>query len=137
MKPTPRYLIIGDGKMALHFCHYLTLFDVPFLQWSRSNQPAPLIALLQSGMTVLLLISDSAIQAFVDNNPALRSCRLIHFSGAFCLDGIVGIHPLMTFGKNLYDLETYKSIPFVLEQEGPDWQSLFPDLPNIPRLSTI
>lgn len=127
---TSQYLIIGDGKMASHFCHYLTLLCVPFLQWSRKNPHDLLESLLQSNTIVFVLISDSAINPFVNDHPCLQNHTLIHFSGALRLDGIHGTHPLMTFGKELYDLETYTKIPFILEDEEPDLSKLLPDLPN-------
>ena len=39
-------------------------------------------------------------------------------------------HPLMTFGLDLYDLTTYRSIPFILDSGGTPFHELLPGLPN-------
>jgi predicted short-subunit dehydrogenase-like oxidoreductase (DUF2520 family) len=42
---------------------------------------------------------------------------------------VAGAHPLMTFADQLYDLETYQSMPFMVEP-GHDFGEMFPTLSN-------
>lgn len=130
MRQVPYYLIIGDGRMATHFCHYLSLLHIPFIQWSRKQHLfADLKTHIHHASHILLLIRDSAIAPFQEQYIG-KNKTVIHFSGQLSVEGIHSVHPLMTFTNDLYDLERYKSIPFVLIEKGPPFSSLFPDLPN-------
>jgi predicted short-subunit dehydrogenase-like oxidoreductase (DUF2520 family) len=55
---------------------------------------------------------------------------VVHFSGSLVLAGAHGLHPLMSFGPELYDHATYRSIPFVEERCGLSFADAFPRLPN-------
>src|SRR5690606_22369343 len=56
---------------------------------------------------------------------------VIHFSGSLVTREIYGAHPLMTFSADqLYTLQEYQSIPFVLDHDAPEFTILFPNLPN-------
>jgi hypothetical protein len=134
--------IVGDGKVAHHFKHYLNQLGVPVRSWSRraSSQESSndLAFLFQDCRTVLLLVADPAIDEI-----AARLSRLLplfHFSGSWVsrFPHVHGAHPLMTFGPELYDLETYPKIPFVLEQGAQAaFRAALPELTNpiysIPR----
>jgi predicted short-subunit dehydrogenase-like oxidoreductase (DUF2520 family) len=124
------YGIVGDGRVARHFHHYLTQLGLPVRQWSRraaSSSPPDALAPCR---TVLLLIPDGAIVAFAEAWPELADKRLVHCSGALVTAGAHGAHPLMTFGPDLYDLEAYRAIPFVLDIGSPPFEDLLPGLPN-------
>jgi 2-dehydropantoate 2-reductase len=122
--------IVGDGRVARHFSYYFELLGLPFRSWSRRvSSPSPLEA-LGACRTVLLLIRDSAIPSFVDAWPALRSKRLVHFSGSLVTPVAEGAHPLMSFGPALYDLRTYRAIPFAVDPCGTPLTELLPGLPN-------
>src|SRR5690606_1222068 len=99
--------------------------------WSRRASTAPPPEALADCRTILLLIRDDAIVPFVEAWPGLRQKRLVHFSGSLVTGAAEAAHPLMTFGPELYDLETYKSIPFILDAEGTPLQELIPGLPNL------
>ena len=130
LQESPPIGIVGDGRVARHFCRYLHLLERPFLAWSRrSSDTAPPEA-LASCQTVLLLIRDDAIEPFVRAWPALREHRLVHCSGGLVTDLAEAAHPLMTFGPELYDLDTYRAIPFVLDSGGAPFRQLLPGLPN-------
>lgn len=133
-----KYLIIGSGRMATHFGYYLKLLNLSWQQWSRKNNTVQeLVEYSKACSHVLLLISDQAIENFVTANKFLLTKRCVHFSGKLVVQDFFGAHPLMTFSHGLYDLDTYRSVPFVLEKEGPDLSELLPGLPNseykIPR----
>lgn len=122
--------IVGDGRVSRHFQHYFHLLDRPFRCWSRRGDAvAPDEALRECG-TVLLLIDDRAITPFVHTWPALREKRLVHCSGALVTSVAEGAHPLMTFGEHLYDLDRYRSVPFILDEGGTPFETLLPGLPN-------
>src|SRR5688572_7629886 len=124
--PTPDvpYGIVGSGRVATHLQHYLTLLGLQVRLWSRRMAgPAPPVALADCG-AVLLLIPDRAIVPFVEAWPDLRRKRLVHCSGSLVTPVAEGAHPLTTFGPTLYDLETYRRIPFVLDAGGTPFTEL-------------
>lgn len=134
------YAILGGGRLARHMSHYLTLLGLRCSTWAR--QPDPLLnshsiadtaerlhATVQDASHVMLLVSDDAIASLAKRYPELRSKTLLHCSGALGIPGIAGAHPLMTFGPELYELETYQKIPFMLDQ-GINMAELLPGLPN-------
>jgi predicted short-subunit dehydrogenase-like oxidoreductase (DUF2520 family) len=131
MRQVPKYLIIGSGRLALHFCNYLRLLDLPLIQWSRKNNTRFQLEKFSKKCThVLLLINDDAIQDFVLNNGFLLGKCCVHCSGNLALHNIYSTHPLMTFGKELYNPTTYLQIPFILEENSPEFGKLLPGLPN-------
>lgn len=129
MGQVPNYLIIGDGRVARHFSHYLSLLQIPCRQWSRS-QELSLSETIKDSSQILLLISDSAIESFIEAHACLSGKRLVHFSGQLVTDRAYGAHPLMTFGPELYTLQDYQKIPWILERGSPSFSELLPGLPN-------
>ena len=131
MRQVP-YLIIGDGRLARHFCHYLQLLDLPFLQWSRRADPTGEQLPIQAAKAerALMCLSDVAIEPFIRQHACLQDCIRIHCSGQLTTDLAIGVHPLMTFTPELYDAELYPTIPFVLEQQAYTFADLFPGLQN-------
>ena len=125
---TPTYGLIGRGRVASHLGRYLELEGLPHLSWHRGMDDAETV--LADADVILLAISDDAIADFPACHPALCDRPMVHFSGSLVVDGITGLHPLMTFGRELYDLETYRSIPFIAEHGRPGFRDVFPDLGN-------
>lgn len=123
------YTIIGDGRAARHFSHYLSLLPLPYRQWSRSSS-VDLADVVNGSSIVLLLISDASIEAFVKSHPCLAEKTCVHFSGSLVTDVAYGAHPLMTFGMDLYSLEQYQKIPWILDDSAPPFEDLFPGLSN-------
>lgn len=130
MGQVPAYLIIGDGRVARHVRHYLSLLGVSHDTWHRAQPLTDLASRLATATHILVLIKDDAIALFVQEYLSNTTAQKIHFSGALVMPGAVGAHPLMTFGQDLYTLEKYKSIPFVLDEGAPDLATLLPGLPN-------
>jgi predicted short-subunit dehydrogenase-like oxidoreductase (DUF2520 family) len=134
MRQVPDYLIIGNGRLARHLLHYFSLIGIERVgQWHRGQRadgPAgDLAARAQKATHILLAVSDGAIDALADelkNTAALK----IHFSGSLVTDKAYGAHPLMTFGRQMYELEKYKQIPFVLDDDAPGFAALLPGLDN-------
>lgn len=122
--------IVGDGRVARHFHHYLNLLGLSVRVWSRRASSADPAETLACCRTVLILIRDAAIVRFIEAWPTLRTARLVHFSGSLVTPAAEGAHPLMTFGHDLYDLATYRSIPFILDAGGTPFGELLPGLPN-------
>lgn len=133
------YLIIGAGKLARHFAFYFDSLKISYQQWSRFNDPeiTQLPKSINNSARILVLISDSAIEKFIQKNIDAKNKILIHCSGSLLTNLAHSAHPLMTFGSKLYDAELYCKIPFILENEGEKFENLFPKLPNphfyIPR----
>lgn len=137
------YGIIGNGRAARHLMHYFDLLSVPYVQWHRGQTPSKLqkfkqlfqkhsdalTALIESASHILLLLPDDQIETFIDQHPKLKSKQLIHCSGVKHNPDVAGCHPLMTFGPELYNLETYRNMPFVVD-DGEEFARLFPALPN-------
>lgn len=129
MGQVPTYAIIGNGRMARHMCHYLSLLNIPHQQWSRQSS-ASLEASVSDCHHVLLLISDQAIEPFIQAHACLKDKCLVHFSGALTTRLAHAAHPLMTFSESLYRQEDYRKVVFVIEHKGPEFSKLCPGLPN-------
>ncbi|MCM2324709.1 MAG: DUF2520 domain-containing protein [Oligoflexia bacterium] len=128
-----KYGIVGDGRVARHFIAYLEQLRLPYAQWSRKAAAANGITVeerLADCDVVLLLVSDSAIEPFAQEHPALREKRLVHFSGALVTPLAQGIHPLMAFGPTLYGPEVYETLAFVAEAGPLKFHEVFPSFPN-------
>ena len=126
---TPTYGLIGRGRVAAHMAHYLELEDRAVLTWHRGDDVAAEMA-LESAEVVLLAVSDDSIETVLRRNPTLGDRPVVHFSGSLVVDGADGMHPLMTFGPELYDLDTYRAIPFVTDRGGRTFAEIFPGLVN-------
>lgn len=126
--PKGQLLVIGRGRLARHFCHYLTLLGQPHRQWHRGLESPPEEA-AQHCSRVLLAISDDAIADFLQQHP-LPGKLCIHCSGSRSFKEAFGCHPLMTFAQELYSLQQYQTIPFILEEGAPSFQELLPELPT-------
>jgi predicted short-subunit dehydrogenase-like oxidoreductase (DUF2520 family) len=124
------YLVIGDGRLARHLCHYLKLENLPFDQWSRKQAPIFLKTKADRATHVFIAISDGAIEPFLETHSFLMSRVCVHFSGALFSKVLPGAHPLMTFGPELYELDAYRAIPFVLERGRQTLADLLPDFSN-------
>jgi len=134
------YAIVGGGRLARHFSKYFHLLEIPHSRWARNNQSAlntfgqpdaekRLRKTVGTAERVLLLISDSAIATLLKQYPFLHEKQLVHCSGALSFPGVVGAHPLMTFTDHLYEIDTYLSVPFMLEA-GHSFEEILPGLPN-------
>jgi len=121
--------LVGRGRAATHMARYLRLEGLPFATWHRGQETPP-EETLASAKVILLLISDDSLEYFVEAHPTLRERLLVHFSGSLVIDGVAGLHPLMTFGPDPYSLETYRSMAFIEEKGGPRFREVFPTLPN-------
>lgn len=130
MRQVPHYLIIGNGRVAKHFRHYFSLSSIGFSTWQRSEDIALLNLKLIKATHVLLLISDSAIEDFAQTYLQHTNAICIHFSGSVISDKVYGAHPLMTFSTELYSLDIYQDIPFIIDANAPDFQMLLPGLAN-------
>jgi predicted short-subunit dehydrogenase-like oxidoreductase (DUF2520 family) len=131
------YTIIGNGRLAQHFCHYFDLLNISYLQWHRKSVET-LASCIKPSTHVLLLISDKNIDEFILTHKNLLTERiLVHCSGSLISEYAYTAHPPMTFSYELYTLSEYLEIPFVIEKEGPAFERLLPGLPNahfaIPR----
>lgn len=126
---TPTYGLVGRGRLARHMAHYLQLEGQRVDRWNRGS-PEPCQDTLAGCRVILLAISDDALEPFRAANGWLANRTTVHFSGSLTLAGACGLHPLMTFGPELYDLETYRSVPFIEEQGGCRFGDVFPALRN-------
>ncbi len=139
MRQVPmKYLIIGSGRVARHFEHYLGLLKIPVKTWSRrhSNQDI-LLNSLQDATHILLAVSDKAlaeVESMVLSQLAIASQQnskvLVHFSGATKLSKSIAIHPLMSFGNDFFSLEDYQKIHFTVFDQKQSFETLLPGLQN-------
>lgn len=155
-----KHLIVGSGKMSRHFAFYLNSLlheeyvdnnDIPdhvesainqksdfdlssktttLFSWDRTQPIELLYDLANSVDRIWLLISDSALEPFFLEHLKPFNKVVIHFSGALSIKGMIGAHPLMTFSTQLYSLNVYRQIPFVLDKTDCSLQDLAPQLKN-------
>jgi len=125
----PTYGLIGRGRLATHLAHYLEFENRNVTRWHRGSG-TPAGQAVDTAEIILLAISDDAIEGFIDKHPEVCDRPTVHFSGSMAYDGIHGLHPLMTFGPELYELATYRSIPFVGERGGARFDEIFPGFAN-------
>lgn len=132
MRQVPaNYLIIGNGRMAKHFCHYLSLLQIPYQQWSRKTHTQDeLQAFVEKASHILLLISDASIEAFSRKINTKHKPVLVHFSGQLSLGNVYSAHPLYTFTQELYALDKYLKVPFIIEENSLLFEQLLPGLSN-------
>lgn len=125
------YLIVGNGKTAKHISRYFELLNIPFNSWNR-NESILFEEMLTEEKKILLLISDDQIEKFIEKHKSKVNSQVlwIHFSGALSIPFAESAHPLFTFHNSLYNLETYKTIPFITERGRKTFSELFPELPN-------
>jgi 2-dehydropantoate 2-reductase len=130
MRQVPkRYGVIGDGHLARHFTHYLSLLGLSCTQWHRKLH-TNVIDHLADCDVILILISDDSLESFSKTLEWESNPLLVHCSGSKVVDSVWGIHPLMTFGPQLYDLPTYINVPFICEKGEHSFERIFPDLEN-------
>jgi 2-dehydropantoate 2-reductase len=131
MRQVPTYAIIGRGRVATHFCHYLQSLSLPFHQWYRPQDLESLAQIIKKSSHVLVLTSDHAIEKIVDDiQPLIDDQLVMHFSGSLVLEHCYAAHPLMTFGETLYDEALYRQIPFIVSEQAPPFSELLPGLEN-------
>lgn len=126
----PAYLLIGNGRAQRHMACYFDYLGISYTHWHRGMAEETLASLAAEATHILILIRDDAIADFAQFHLSGVAALKIHFSGVLVVDGIHGVHPLMTFGPDLYTREKYISIPFVAEDDAPEFSALLPGLPN-------
>lgn len=130
MRQVPRYLLIGSGRVACHIQHYFSLLQLSFTTWDRKESLIKLYERLTESSHVLLLISDEVIDEFIAQHIKNFSGLCIHFAGSLVSEHAHGAHPLTSFNTKLYDLEQYLAIPFIIDDDAPEFDRLLPGLPN-------
>jgi 2-dehydropantoate 2-reductase len=125
------YLFVGNGIVSKHFQFYFNSMNIPFRVWTR-NSPDDFYVLAPSSERILVLINDDEIENFIlkHTTPELERKIWVHFSGILSTTLADSAHPLMTFTDELYDLETYKKIPFITENGRKTFYEMFPELNN-------
>lgn len=126
---TPNYGIIGRGRLACHLKHYLALEGIAVLQWHRDCKESVEVTLAGCDV-VIIAIKDDEIASWFESHPKIWDKQVIHCSGALSIEQVQGFHPLCSFTENLYDLELYRSIPFICEKGQFSFQEIFPTLQN-------
>ncbi len=126
------YLIIGRGRVANHIIHYLNLLSLDYCHWFRQKGEAELKKWLEVSSHVLVLIPDDQIEGFVQRykQPKMKHNIWMHFSAVTSVDGVVRVHPLMTFSHQLYSFEDYLRIPFALFSKDQELEKILPGFPN-------
>lgn len=123
------YLIVGNGRLAKHLINYFDLLGIEFLHFHRGSI-ADLSEIAKKSTHVLLAISDGAISQFYNEHPQIHDKIIVHFSGANGFPFAYGAHPLMTFTQNLYGVEEYKKVFFIVEKSDKNFSEILPGLTN-------
>ncbi|ASJ71262.1 Rossmann-like and DUF2520 domain-containing protein [Granulosicoccus antarcticus] len=125
------YLVIGGGQMADHWFAYLGMQNFSCSRWARSTHDvATLVSLLDTADHVFLAISDDSLESFHDEHLKDYHNPVYHFSGCHVSGKMYSCHPLMTFGKALYEPDIYRGMTLVLESEHLQSAGLFNRFPN-------
>ena len=121
MRQVPEYCVVGRGRLATHLTHYMTLLGLSYVSWHRGQSHEQFQIHCKQVAYVFLCIPDDAVEDFIraQGERALASVTWVHFSGALQTDLAYGVHPLMTFGTELYPLSDYQAIPFVCTDDVP------------------
>lgn len=122
-------LVIGSGRLATHLYHYFSLLHVDFKTWNRKNTFPSLKDLLRQKPLVILAIADDALENFYEDHLSNQSLTVVHCSGSHHSNNMISCHPLMTFGRDLYNLDIYKNIHFAVTG-AQSLQKILPFLPN-------
>lgn len=122
-------LLIGKSKLSRHLHHYFHLLQntsAPFLHKhyddARDLTQPDLFRKIREVNAIWILTSDQSIEGVFnelknemkkrDLNP--EDYTFLHSSAATEIRGMHTLHPLMTFGPELYTLEQYQKIPFAI-----------------------
>jgi len=133
MRQVPKYVIIGNGRMARHMCYYFQNLAIDFHQWHRSSHSSfQLYGLLQQSTHALILINDNEIEDFIFQHIKCHShLTVVHFSGCLVTELAFGVHPLQTFSQDLLtSIADYQKIPFLIDDFSPEFSSLLPGINN-------
>lgn len=124
------YLLIGSGRLAYHLAYYLRHLKCSLECWNRKEQSlTELSKKIDQADIILLCISDDQIADFFKAHN--RDNKIfVHFSGSRNFEGVLGFHPLMTFGKELYDINSYSSIHWIGSHAETLFHSVFPKFSN-------
>jgi hypothetical protein len=139
-------LLLGKGKLARHLHHYFHLSHFPHKHFedARDLTNPELMRKIREVNAIWILTSDQSIESVyrslqeemqkADCNP--DHYTFIHSSAASEIKGMHTIHPLMTFGPELYTLEQYQKIPFAMISSDSDELSESFTVPN-PRFQVF
>jgi len=117
-------LLVGHGKLARHLHHYFHLIDFKHKHFdnARDLTHPELYRKNREVNAIWILTSDQSIESVArsireemisqDINP--EKYTFIHSSAATEIRDMHTLHPLMTFGPELYTLEQYQKIPFAI-----------------------
>jgi hypothetical protein len=139
------HLLIGSGKLSRHFARYFSELGLSFESWRTPRDLGTDLYRNFRATHVWILVSDRAIASVAKtlreglvefgkaHLPNGDDPFFLHASGATIVPEVVGAHPLMTFGEVLYDLETYRRVPFVIENrfDGRSPAEVLGGLPNL------
>jgi predicted short-subunit dehydrogenase-like oxidoreductase (DUF2520 family) len=121
-----RPLLLGRGKLARHLHHLLTLKGIPHsihldartLSDQSNGFDSGFLQKASLSTHVWLLVSDHALGSLSQIiQEKLPGIAILHSSAATPVPGAVTIHPLMTFGPDLYEVAIYDRIPLTLFRE--------------------
>ena len=117
-------LLIGSGKLSRHLKHYFDLLHVESNHWTQPREldHPTLTSLIQGASHIFLLVSDHALPTVYETVQTILKSNhaqgiILHSSAATTVPGAITLHPLMTFGPELYSLEVYQSHPYTLFKE--------------------
>jgi predicted short-subunit dehydrogenase-like oxidoreductase (DUF2520 family) len=123
------YLLVGNGRLSRHLQHYFDLEGIRWRLWARAMRQ-PLEASLAGARAVLLLITADAVEGFLARHASPAGLPWVHCSGSLVTPLATGVHPLMSFGDELYDHARYRRMAFVCDRGATPFAALFPRLSN-------
>lgn len=132
MRQVP-YIILGSGRLAGHVKHYFDMLSIPHLCWSRRAQNADDLVTLVNRYPqacCLVALSDTALPEWIERLDSISQRPIIHFSASYHHPSAFSVHPLFSFTPQLLTLQSYQSIPMILDQKHTPLSKLLPELNN-------
>ncbi len=127
-----RFLLVGTGKLSRHLEFYLKHLQIPVSVQSSRMGLTPENHAFQPDY-VYLLVKDDAIEAVHERlmSDIPDGATVLHASGARTIPGVLGLHPLCTFGQTLYAADYYPTIPWIVASD--EWEDARQELSALPN----
>ncbi len=111
-------LLIGSGRLSRHLGFYFTQKNIPHEVWTSPRDLHGLGEPASKCTHFWLLVSDRAsLELAGELKNRFPEIPILHSSAGVEIEGALTLHPLMTFGTELYEIADYERIPITVFHE--------------------